>query len=348
MQTQLFTPETWAEFTQQLKNSWEKDNAGTDSPIFVVQAKNIVWGLDPTHDSVEITNIVDVDQDSKYKSVEEFFESLKATDKHDLNGLAIDEEDELFLDVKASTQFNILTDWNWNGHNVHICHGKYYWEDVNCHLTRSAAEAFIKRKSHDYGELRVFVKSLYWCDEFKNLLNAIISGEIGLTSKDDDNILSVLGPIDSKVDSESESTLVGKTPKKSKKVETKVENWTRYHNGKPVEPSPLSELIVKLKKTKSADDANSLIEGTKDWATEDQSLFKTELNKHLVFIAGHSKENISIGEKIRQAKDLTTLDALEIDISEADERIQERLMDLVIKRRKELEVEGNFLLESPQ
>lgn len=35
--------------------------------------KNIVWGLDPASDSVEITNIVDVDQESKYKSVEEFF-----------------------------------------------------------------------------------------------------------------------------------------------------------------------------------------------------------------------------------------------------------------------------------
>lgn len=348
MKPTLFTPETWAEFTQQLKNSWEKDNAGTDSPIFVVQAKNIVWGLDPTHDSVEITNIVDVDQDSKYKSVEEFFESLKATDKHDLNGLAIDEEDELFLDVKASTQFNILTDWNWNGHKVHICHGKYFWEDINCHLTRAAADEFIKRKSHDYGELRVFVKSLYWCDEFKNLLNAIISGEVGLTSIDDENILNVLGPSDSKVDSETEPTSLGKTPKKSKKVETKVENWTRYHNGKPVESAPLSELIEKLKKTKTADAANSLIEETKDWATEDQSLFKTELNKHLVIIAGHSKEGISIGEKIRQANDLTTLDTLEIDISEADERIQERLMDLIQKRRKELEIEGNFLLESPQ
>lgn len=346
MKPTLFTPETWAEFTQQLKNSWENDNAGTDSPIFVVQSKNIVWGLDPASDSVEITNIVDVDQESKYKSVEEFFDSLKAAEKHDLNGLAIDEEDELFLDVKVSTQINILSEWN--ERNVYICHGKYYWEDINCHLTRSAAEAFINRKSHDYGELRVFVKSLYWCDEFKNLLNAIINGEVGLTSKDDDNILSVLGPSDSQVDSGTESTSIGKTPKKSKKVETKVENWTRYHNGKPVEPSPLSELIEKLKKTKTADDANSLIEETKDWATEDQSLFKTELNKHLVIIAGHSKENISIGEKIRQAKDLTTLDALEIDISEADERIQERLMELVVKRRKELEVEDNFLLDSPQ
>lgn len=343
MKPTLFTPETWAEFTQQLKQSWENDNAGTDSPIFVVQSKNIVWGLDPASDSVEITNIVDVDQESKYKSVEEFFDSLKAAEKHDLNGLAIDEEDELFLDIKASTQINILSDWN--ERNVYICHGKYFWEDINCHLTRTAADAFIKRKSHDYGELRVFVKSLYWCDEFKNLLNAIISGEVGLTSIDDDNILSVLGPIDSK----AESTPVDcKTPKKSKSKDIKAENWTRYHNDKPIESAPFSELIEKLKKTKTADAANSLIEETKDWATEDQSLFKIELNKHLVIIAGHSKEGISIGEKIRQANDLTTLDALEIDISEADERIQERLMELVVKRRKELEVEGNFLLESPQ
>ncbi|MEB3865936.1 ead/Ea22-like family protein [Acinetobacter sp. IK31] len=340
----LFTPETWAEFTQQLKNSWEKDNAGTDSPIFVVQAKNIVWGLDPASDSVEITNIIDVDQDSKFKTIDDFFESLKAVDKHALNGLAIDEEDELFLDVKASTQINIISDWN--ERNIHICHGKYFWEDVNCHLTRSAADAFIKRKSHDFGELRVFVKSLYWCEEFKNLLNAIISGEVGLTSIDDDNILNVLGPIDSKTDPETESTPVGKTPKKSKSKEIKGENWTRYHNGKPVDP--LSELIEKLNKTTTAEAANSLIEETKDWTTARQNLFLNELHKHLVIIAGHSKENISIAEKIKQAKDLTTLDALEIDISEADESIQAALMELVVKRRKEIEVEGNFLLESPQ
>ncbi|OUT24823.1 hypothetical protein H125_19496, partial [Acinetobacter nosocomialis P020] len=52
----------------------------------------------------------------------EFFDSLKAAEKHDLNGLAIDEEDELFLDVKVSTQINILSEWN--ERNVYICHGK--------------------------------------------------------------------------------------------------------------------------------------------------------------------------------------------------------------------------------
>ncbi|MES5712049.1 ead/Ea22-like family protein [Acinetobacter baumannii] len=342
MKPTLFTPETWAEFTQQLKNSWEQDNAGTDSPIFVVQEKKIVWGLDPASDSVEVINIVDADHESTFKTIDDFFESLKATDKHALNGFAIEEEDELFLDVKATTQISILSDWY--DRNIHICHGKYFWEDVNCHLTRSAADAFIKRKSHDFGELRVFVKSLFWCEEFKNLLNAIISGEVGLTYIDDDNILNVLGPIEPKADKETISTQAKKT---ANKANNKEENWTRYHNDKPVE-SPLAGHIEKLKKTKTADAANSLIEETKDWASEHQKSFLTELNKHLVIIAGQSKENISIGEKIRQAKDLTTLDALEIDISEADERIQERLMELVVKRRKELEVEGNFLLESPQ
>ncbi|MBV6574313.1 ead/Ea22-like family protein, partial [Acinetobacter baumannii] len=135
--------------------------------------------------------------------------------------------------------------------------------------------------------------------------------------------------------------------KAAKKANNKEENWNRYHNDKPVE-SPLDGLIEKLKKTKTADAANSLIEETKDWSSEDQKSFLTELNKHLVIIAGQSKENISISERVKRATDLTTLDAIEIDISETDERIQEPLMELVIKRRKELEVEGNFLLESPQ
>ncbi|WP_462189342.1 hypothetical protein [Acinetobacter baumannii] len=81
MKPTLFTPETWAEFTQQLKNSWEKDNAGTDSPIFVVQEKKIVWGLDPASDSVEITNIVDAEQD--YMTIDEDLNSVWANYHND-------------------------------------------------------------------------------------------------------------------------------------------------------------------------------------------------------------------------------------------------------------------------
>ena len=48
-----------------------KDNAGTDSPILLFK-KKIVWGLDPASDSVEITNIVDADDESTYKSIDDF------------------------------------------------------------------------------------------------------------------------------------------------------------------------------------------------------------------------------------------------------------------------------------
>lgn len=52
------------------------------------------------------------------------------------------------------------------------------WVTVNQHLTKEAAEAFIKRKSHDYKELRIAAKSLYWCNEFKAIQKAILNGRL--------------------------------------------------------------------------------------------------------------------------------------------------------------------------
>lgn len=54
------------------------------------------------------------------------------------------------------------------------------WEYVCSHFTREAAEAFIKRKKHDYQDLRVYVDSQYWCHEFNAIINGLISGKIGL------------------------------------------------------------------------------------------------------------------------------------------------------------------------
>ncbi|EHU2248379.1 hypothetical protein A1C76_RS12125, partial [Acinetobacter baumannii] len=55
--------------------------------------------------------------------------------------------------------------------------------------------------------------------------------------------------------------------------------------------------------------------------------------------------------QIQTAPDLTTLDALEIDVAARDPQIQPRLMDFVKKRRFELENaasnEPDYLLEEP-
>jgi hypothetical protein len=57
------------------------------------------------------------------------------------------------------------------------------WEYVNCHFTYAAAEAFIKRKKHDYRELRIYVDSQYWCWEFEAIKAAILNGTLTYTPK---------------------------------------------------------------------------------------------------------------------------------------------------------------------
>jgi hypothetical protein len=58
------------------------------------------------------------------------------------------------------------------------------WEYECAHLTREAAEAFIKRKAHDHRKLRIYVDSQYWCWEFNAIIEGMISGEIGFFDSD--------------------------------------------------------------------------------------------------------------------------------------------------------------------
>lgn len=53
------------------------------------------------------------------------------------------------------------------------------WEYVNSHFTKDAAEAFIKRKQHDYREgLRVYVDAQSYCWEWNTIKNALIAGKL--------------------------------------------------------------------------------------------------------------------------------------------------------------------------
>ncbi|HCQ9784427.1 TPA: hypothetical protein ACHT8U_002477, partial [Acinetobacter baumannii] len=64
-----------------------------------------------------------------------------------------------------------------------------------------------------------------------------------------------------------------------------------------------------------------------------------------------ANEPPSLMVQIQNAPDLTTLDALEIDVAARDPQIQSRLMDFVKKRRFELQNaasnEPDYLLEEP-
>jgi len=52
------------------------------------------------------------------------------------------------------------------------------WSYVNSHFTYAAAEAFIKRKSHDYKELRIFTDAQNYCWEFNTIKEGLLNGDI--------------------------------------------------------------------------------------------------------------------------------------------------------------------------
>ena len=55
------------------------------------------------------------------------------------------------------------------------------WETLNQHFTKAAAEAFIKRKKHDYRKgLRIYVDASTYSWELNTIKAAILSGRLGL------------------------------------------------------------------------------------------------------------------------------------------------------------------------
>ncbi|WP_255312004.1 hypothetical protein [Pseudomonas mandelii] len=79
-----------------------------------------------------------------------------------------------FLELDEDDQWEALSDLE--DHTVTGWHQR--WEIVNSHFTKDAAEAFIRRKNHDYGEMRVCVESQYYAWEFEAIKAAILDGTL--------------------------------------------------------------------------------------------------------------------------------------------------------------------------
>ena len=137
----------------------------------------------------------------------------------------------------------------------------------------------------------------------------------------------------------------------AKKVdqETQEREWTRFHNDKPyldlgnksqyeIEYADLSAVVIHAQ---SSDEANSVVEKTHHWTTDQRTPLLSLISKRLCELQEQSKvqpkEPPSLMVQIQNAPDLTTLDALEIDVSARHPDIQPRLMGYVKKRRFELE-----------
>ena len=98
----------------------------------------------------------------------------------------------------------------------------------------------------------------------------------------------------------------------------------------------LADLLERVAKAITPAEANAQIKYTKSWTPEQRTPLISAINKRLVEL-NPPKTQSSIAVRIQKAEDLTELDGLEIDVSACDEDIQPRLMELVNKRRLELD-----------
>ncbi|MBD8129329.1 hypothetical protein [Pantoea agglomerans] len=163
----------WQDFVSRLhdgvRGSQVKNHITADA-VFVVQKHAEIVGLDSDYAEEKLVHF----DGSTWYSPEEYWSDLDEDEQESLNQEAISLHECSFEECDEYDQWEMLGDLD--GHTVTGLRRE--WQDVNSHLTREAAEAFIKRKQHDYPPLRVYVKSAYFCWEYCEIIDAILTGKL--------------------------------------------------------------------------------------------------------------------------------------------------------------------------
>ena len=166
--------ETFNDFVQRLRHDVRGkgvDDHCTADAIFIVQARRIIFGIGRDYtDKVA----VGVDE-SMYFSPQEYWDSVGLIRRTRLDRMADAEHEEPFLRLEDYEQWDLI-----GALDDHTVAGwDERWEYVNSHFTKDAAEAFIKRKKHDYPDgLRVYVEAQVHCWEFNSIIKGLLDGRI--------------------------------------------------------------------------------------------------------------------------------------------------------------------------
>ncbi|HFX6333829.1 hypothetical protein [Acinetobacter nosocomialis] len=102
----------------------------------------------------------------------------------------------------------------------------------------------------------------------------------------------------------------------------------------------LDTLLQRVKESKTPEEVNAVYRYTRKWDDKQMEPLLLATHKRLEELEkskSQATEPPSLMVQIQNAPDLTTLDALEIDVAARDPQIQSRFMDFVKKRRFELE-----------
>ncbi|RSO39203.1 hypothetical protein [Acinetobacter lactucae] len=102
----------------------------------------------------------------------------------------------------------------------------------------------------------------------------------------------------------------------------------------------LDTLLQRVRESKTPAEVNAVYRYTRSWSEKQMEPLLQATHKRLTELADEKpveSEPPSLMVQIQTAPDLTTLDALEIDVAARDELIQPKLMGYIRKRRFELE-----------
>jgi hypothetical protein len=170
---------TWADFVERLRH--DCNGAGvkwhhTAAALFTVQTKRIDYGFEPDY----AEGLVVCLEDQSWFTPVEYWEDLDEDEQAEINRATQESNECDFLELDEDDQWEFLAELD--DHTVTGWTKR--WEIVNSHFTRDAAEAFIRRKQHDYGEMRVYVESQYYAWEFEAIKAAILAGTLTYTPKE--------------------------------------------------------------------------------------------------------------------------------------------------------------------
>lgn len=171
------TQSTFADFVERLRYDCKGERVNdhcTADAFFLVQHKDRVCGLDAEYSDKRF--ILDSANHAEYESPKEWFDALEEEGQDFFNQKAQDESGADFLDLFECDQWDMFANDEIEDHSV-----VYYqdeWKTINHHFTYDAAEAFIKRKGHDYGELRVYADAHTYGWEYNAIKQALLDGSL--------------------------------------------------------------------------------------------------------------------------------------------------------------------------
>lgn len=175
-------------------------NAFTSHPMFMVQKKSIIWGLDSEY-NYDVEEVYDSDNMVSYSNLLDYFQDQDEDFDEDylpklLDILNIDISDpedyeeygsyehcssvwEKYVDtIGLVSEEEVIESLSREGLELTKCYGKVMWEDVTMFFDRDAAEAFCDTFGYRHGEMRVYVKSGWENDQFRDIIAAMIEGKL--------------------------------------------------------------------------------------------------------------------------------------------------------------------------